>query len=189
MNAQSELLDLIPALPEGFRYQPDVISRGLERALVDQIRLLPFQAFSFQEFAGNRRVVSYGWRYDFEGAGVQKAEPVPYFLHPLRAAAADFADLPEHDLVHVLVTEYGPGAGVGWHQDKAVFGDVIGISLNCPCRFRLRHRGSRSWERASILAEPRSAYLLTGPSRTEWQHSVPPVQDLRYSVTFRTMRK
>jgi alkylated DNA repair dioxygenase AlkB len=93
-------------------------------------------------------------------------------------------------LQQALVTEYAPGAGIGWHRDKAMFGDVIGLSLLSPCIFRLRRRaGPRRWERASVTAEPRSAYLLRGASRTEWEHSIPPVAELRYSITFRNFRE
>jgi alkylated DNA repair dioxygenase AlkB len=90
-------------------------------------------------------------------------------------------------LQHVLVTEYSPGAAIGWHRDKAVFGDVIGISLLSPCVFRLRRKVGTTWERVSLTAEPRSAYLLRGPSRTEWEHSIPAVEALRYSITFRNL--
>jgi alkylated DNA repair dioxygenase AlkB len=87
-----------------------------------------------------------------------------------------------------LVTEYSPGAAIGWHRDKAEFGDVIGISLLSSCLFRLRRKAGAKWERASLQAEPRSAYLLRGPSRTEWEHSIPPVDAFRYSITFRNLR-
>jgi alkylated DNA repair dioxygenase AlkB len=91
-------------------------------------------------------------------------------------------------LQHVLVTEYGAGAAIGWHRDKAVFGEVVGISLLSPCTFRLRRAVADGWERVSIEAEPRSAYLLGGVSRTEWEHSIPAVDALRYSITFRNLR-
>jgi alkylated DNA repair dioxygenase AlkB len=91
------------------------------------------------------------------------------------------------DFQHALITEYQPGAGIGWHRDKAVFGEVVGISLLSPCMFRLRRRVGSSWERASFVAEPRSAYLLAGPSRTEWEHSIPALDSLRYSITFRNL--
>ena len=93
------------------------------------------------------------------------------------------------ELQQVLVTEYEPGAAIGWHRDKAVFGEVIGISLLSSCTFRLRRKVGTTWERVSVTAEPRSAYLLSGPSRTEWEHSIPAVEALRYSVTFRNMRE
>lgn len=93
-------------------------------------------------------------------------------------------------LQHVLVTEYGPGAGIGWHRDKAVFGETVGVSLLSLCVLRLRRKvGERKWERANVEAEPRSAYLLSGTVRSEWQHSIPPVGALRYSITFHNLRE
>jgi alkylated DNA repair dioxygenase AlkB len=113
---------------------------------------------------------------------------MPPFLVELRGVAAEVAEMSPDQLQHVLVTEYGAGAGIGWHRDKAVFGEVIGISLLSACVFRLRRRAGAAWERASITAEPRSAYVLRGPSRTEWEHSIPGVEALRYSITFRNLR-
>jgi alkylated DNA repair dioxygenase AlkB len=92
------------------------------------------------------------------------------------------------EVQHALVTEYQPGAAIGWHRDKDVFGDVIGVSLLSPCNFRLRRKLGPKWERASIVAEPRSVYLLRGAARTDWEHSIPAVDELRYSITFRSMR-
>ena len=90
----------------------------------------------------------------------------------------------------MLVTEYAPGAGIGWHRDKVVFGEVVGVSLLSPCLFRQRRKvGERKWERANLVVEPRSAYLLSGPARTQWEHSIPPAEAPRYSVTFRNLRE
>ena len=178
-----------PALPEGFRYQLEVISRDSETELLDKLRELPFKEFEFHGYTGKRRVVSYGWRYDFDEARLKKSDDIPPFLEPVRQIAARFASLEPSDLHHILVTEYSPGSAIGWHRDKAIFGDVIGISLLSSCNFRLRRKIGAKWERASILAEPRSAYLMRGPSRTEWEHSIPPVDSLRYSITLRNFRK
>ena len=178
-----------PSLPEGFRYQRGLISPDEEHALLADIRGLPFREFEFHGFTGKRRVVSFGWRYDFSDRSLEKANDIPSFLLPVREEAARFADLEADQLQHVLVTEYGEGAAIGWHRDKAVFGDVIGISLLSACTFRLRKKLGTKWERASIVAEPRSVYLLRGPSRTEWEHSIPGVESLRYSITFRNLRE
>ena len=178
-------------LPEGFRYRPDLVAPADEAALLARVRELPFRDFEFHGYTGRRRVVSYGWHYDFTARALRKADDIPPFLLALREPAAAFAGMDARQLQHVLVTEYGAGAGIGWHRDKGVFGEVIGVSLLASCVFRLRRelRGGGSWERASLTAAPRSAYLLSGASRTEWEHSIPPVEALRYSVTFRNLRE
>jgi alkylated DNA repair dioxygenase AlkB len=176
------------SFPEGFRYQQDLISAEDEHQLLAHVRELPFKEFEFHGFLGKRRVVSFGWRYDFNERELQQADDIPPFLQRLRRKAAEFAGLGLGDLQHVLVTEYAPGAAIGWHRDKAVFAEVVGISLLAPCRFRLRRQLGGKWQRAAINVEPRSVYLLSGPARTEWEHSIPPVEQLRYSITFRNFR-
>ena len=177
-----------PDQPEGLRYAPELIASAEERALVHKMAELPFKEFEFQGFLGKRRVVSFGWRYDFNGGGMKQADPIPAFLMPVREAAARFADLKAEQLQHVLLTEYQPGATIGWHKDRPNFEDVIGISLLAPCPFRLRRKRGSRWERYTFTAEPKSVYLLRGPSRTEWEHSIPALDALRYSITFRTLR-
>ncbi|GLC24938.1 alpha-ketoglutarate-dependent dioxygenase AlkB [Roseisolibacter agri] len=178
-----------PALPEGFRYRADVITADDERTLLAHVETLPFREFEFHGYVGKRRTVSFGWRYDFAARTLDRADDIPAFLLSLRDVAARFADLSPDALQQVLVTEYDAGAGIGWHRDKAVFGDVVGISLLAPCRFRLRRQVGDAWERVSLVAEPRSAYLLRGASRTEWEHSIPAVDARRYSITFRNLRE
>jgi alkylated DNA repair dioxygenase AlkB len=193
LAAHADLFDPRPAvLPAGFKYQPDLISKETERTLVEQIAGLPLKEFEFQGFLGKRRIVSFGWRYDFNGGGLQKTEDLPTFLLPVREQAAAFAGMPPERLQQVLLTEYKPGVQIGWHKDRSVFGEVIGVSLLSSCTFRLRRPTSMmlgtKWERASIVAEPRSAYLLSGPARTEWEQSIPGVEGLRYSITFRNFK-
>ena len=184
---QLTLFGATQALPGGFRYQPEILSAEEEQSLLQRVRSLPFKEFEFQGFVGKRRTVSFGWRYDFNDRSLQKAEDIPDFLLSLREMAAEFAELPPAALQQVLVTEYDAGAAIGWHRDKKIFGDVVGISLLSTCRFRFRRKSGSSWERAAITAEPRSAYLLRGPSRTEWEHSIPAVEALRYSITYRSL--
>jgi alkylated DNA repair dioxygenase AlkB len=189
MKTQLKLLEQPgSSLPAGFRFQRNLLTESDEQALVRRFAELPFREFEFHGFQGKRRVVSFGWRYDFNGGGLSKAEDMPAFLLPAREKAAAFAQIPASDLQHALLTEYPQGATIGWHRDRGVFGRVIGISLLAPCTFRFRRKAGTKWQRASFIAEPRSAYLLDGAARTEWEHSIPAVAALRYSVTLRTLK-
>lgn len=189
MQTQLDFFGSRPSYPDGFRYEPSVVAESDEAELLERIRELSFREFEFQGYTGKRRVVSFGWRYDFNDRLLDKADDIPDFLLELRRTAARFAMMDPESLQHVLVTEYSAGAGIGWHRDKGVFGQVIGISLLTPCTFRLRRKVGDDWERVSLTAEPRSAYLLSGISRTEWEHSIPAVDALRYSITFRNLRE
>ena len=189
-DPQPTLFDAAPALPDGMIYRAEVISSAEEQALAARLEGLPFKPFEFHGYLGNRRVAPFGWRYDYSRREVRPAAEIPSFLLELRQRAAALAGLAAEDLPQVLATEYAPGAGIGWHRDKPEFDKVVGVSLLSPCTFRLRLRRRRGegWERATLVAEPRSAYLLDGPSRSEWEHSIPPGEQLRYSVTFRSLR-
>lgn len=177
-----------PQHPDGFRYQREIISPEEEGTLIEHIRALPLKEFEFHGFLGKRRVKSFGWHYDFHDEKLKQTDPLPEFVLPLRERVARFADLDAEEIQHVLFTEYDR-AGIGWHRDKATFGDVMGVSLLAPATFRLRRKIGSKWERYSLEAEPRSVYLMRGPSRTEWEHSIPTVDGVRYSITFRTLRK
>jgi alkylated DNA repair dioxygenase AlkB len=175
-------------LPDGATYVANIITQRQEAAAAREIAALDLKPFAFRGFEGNRRTASFGWRYDFNGGGLQRANAMPTFLGPLRHRAAELAGLDAAELEHVLVTEYGPRAGIGWHRDRPQFGKVIAISLLGWCRLRFRRKIAEGWERLSQAVEPRSCYVLEGPAREEWEHSIPPVDALRYSLTFRTMR-
>jgi alkylated DNA repair dioxygenase AlkB len=189
MPGDRQTLDLFAAdtLPQGFLYQPEFLNSEEEGSLLRDMRSLPFREFEFHGFTGKRRILSFGWRYDFNGGGLTRTEDMPEFLVGVRARAERYAGFTPGSLQHVLLTEYAPGAAIGWHKDRSVFGDVVGISLLSPCTFRLRHKTANRWERRNLIAEPRSIYLLRGPSRTEWEHSIPGVESLRYSITFRNV--
>jgi alkylated DNA repair dioxygenase AlkB len=177
-----------PSMPAGFRYARDVIDPAEEGRLVEAFADLPFKEFEFHGFLGKRRVVSFGFRYDYNDGGLHEAAPMPQFLLPIRERAAAFAGLAPDRLQHALITEYQPATSIGWHRDRPNYDDVIGISLSSPCTFRMRRKRGDRWERASMRLDPRSIYLMRGPSRDEWQHSIPAVDALRYSITFRSMR-
>ena len=91
-------------LPEGFRYEEELISPQYEQALVAEIRKLPFEDFEFHGYIGKRRTVSFGWAYDFNSEGLHAADRV------------------------------------------------------------------------------------SDPARSEWEHSIPPVDSPRFSVTYRSIR-
>ena len=156
--------------------------------LTDAFAVLPFAPFAFHGWLGARRVVSFGWRYDFSRARLDEAAPLPAFLEPLRDRAAAFAGVPAAAIVQTLVTEYQAGAGIGWHRDRPQYDKVVGVSLGAPCRLRFRRRTPDGWERRHLDLAPGSAYLLDGPARADWEHGITPMTALRYSVTFRTLR-
>jgi alkylated DNA repair dioxygenase AlkB len=192
-HAQPSLFDLPLAprkpLPDGFAYQADLITAAEERDFVASFQDLPFKPYEHLGYFGNRRIAGFGWRQDAEGKMVETGEPIPDVLLPLLAKVAAFTSLDQESFRHALVTEYAPGAGIGWHRDRPPAVAVAGVSLVSPCHFRLRRKAGDRWDRASIIAEPRSAYLMSGPARSDWQHSIPAVEALRYSVTFRTVRR
>ncbi len=179
---------LPPDMPEGFVYRPDFLSRDEEAELAAWLATLPFAAFQFRGYEGRRRVVSFGWQYDFTRSHLLKAGDIPAELLAVRVRAAELAGRRPEDLQQVLLNEYQPGAPIGWHRDRPVFDEVVGISLLAPCIFRFRRRIEGGFERASMTLAPRSAYLLSGPARSVWEHSIPPVEAHRYSITFRNFR-
>jgi alkylated DNA repair dioxygenase AlkB len=186
---QFSLFDPPPlALPGGLRLQPDFIAAEEEAELTGAFAELPFAPFAFQGWEGKRRVVSYGWRYDFTAGRALEAEPVPGWLDPLRRRAAAWAGLPGQALVQAMITEYAPGAPIGWHRDRPAFEDVLGVSFLSARDLRLRRRTGAGWERCAVRLEPRSIYLLRGEARTDWEHSILAGSLLRYSVTFRSLR-
>jgi alkylated DNA repair dioxygenase AlkB len=174
--------------PKGLRYAPDLVSSAMERDLIARIGRLPLQPFQFGAFEGNRRVKSFGLRYDSTAQVMLEPEPIPEWLHAIVRSVEDFGDGPAGSVRQVLCTEYDVGVGIGWHRDKPHFDKVFGLSLGAACKFRFRRRIGEKWERYTLDAEPRSLYMMDGESRQIWQHSIPPVAQRRYSITFRTMR-
>jgi len=186
-SEQKDLFAAKPSLPAGFAYRDDLITPAEELGLLKRLEDLPFKPFEFHGYLGKRRVVSFGWRYDYGARTLQASDPIPDFLLALRSGAADFAGVSAQSLQQILINEYAAGAGIGWHRDKPMFGDVIAVSVSAPSVLRFRRSKGNGWERASRHLAPRSAYVLRGEARWEWQHSIPPVDALRYSVTFRNL--
>lgn len=171
----------------GLSYEENVIGEAEEQALFDHLVAADLSPFRFHGWLGNRKTQTFGWRYDFEDTSFAPAEPIPEWLAPLRRKAAELADLEPAEFVHVLLARYDPGAGIGWHRDRDVFEKVVGISLGTPATLRFRQRTDSGFRRAKLEVMPRSAYLLRGEARHDWEHSIAPGQSLRFSITFRTL--
>jgi DNA oxidative demethylase len=180
---------LFADMPEGLGFREDFVSRAEEAQLLAAIEPLAFTPFQFHGWTGNRETLSFGWRYDFSQARVEVAPPIPDFLLPLRERAAQFAGLRPDALEQAMVIRYQVGAGIGWHRDRPVFDRVFGLSLLSPCVIRFRRRDGAQFQRFALDAPPRSAYLLDGAMRHEWEHGIAPVQLKRFSITFRSRRK
>lgn len=195
MSAQPSLFQ---SYPEGFHYRDEFVSVEHERALIAAIEQLEFAQVEMRGVAARRRTVHYGWTYGYYSRRTETGPPLPAFLLPLRDQLAVWAGIDPEAFVEALVTEYPKGAPIGWHRDAPMFGDVIaGVSLMAASRMKLRpyvspkHAELATPRRTTHEMElaPRSAYLLTGPARRDFEHSIPAVAALRYSVTFRTLRR
>lgn len=175
-----------PLIP-GLRYADAVFGAREEEQLIERLLATELTPFKFQGWTGNRKTRSFGWRYDFDDSSFTPAESIPDWLEPLRASAAVFAGVELGAFVHVLLARYDPGAGIGWHKDRDVFDQVVGFSLAAGATLRFRRRKPGGFDRANLDVEPRSAYLLSGEARREWEHSIAPGDQLRFSITFRTL--
>jgi alkylated DNA repair protein (DNA oxidative demethylase) len=171
----------------GLGLRDDFITEAEHSALLARLEAIDLTPFRFHGWIGNRKTTTFGWRYDFDDSSFAPAEPIPKWLHPLRARAADLVRVAPGDFAHVLLARYDPGAGIGWHRDRPQFEDVIGVSLGSPAVMRFRQRTATGFRRANIHLEPRSAYLLSGEVRHDWEHSIAPGSQLRFSITFRTL--
>jgi alkylated DNA repair dioxygenase AlkB len=177
-----------PLLPDGFRYLPDVLTVAEEARLVERFEALPLKPFEFHGYLGNRRIFTFGHKYMFAGADPGEDRSIPDHMRPLMEIAAKISGQPAESFAQLMVTEYAPGAGIGWHLDRPNYEDIVSISFLAPCALRLRRKSGDGWERRTARIEPRSAYLLHGAVRNDWQHSIAPMDRLRYSVTLRTFK-
>ncbi|KQX18644.1 2OG-Fe(II) oxygenase [Sphingomonas sp. Root50] len=185
VTAACDLFEL-PLLP-GFDLRPDLLDAAEERALIARIDEARPSPFRFQQWTGKRLTRSYGWSHDFETGRFAMTDPLPDWLMPLRERAAGFGGLDPEVLVQALVIRYDPGAGIGWHRDRPVFGQVIGISLGAPAALRFRRRRAGRFARIAAPLSPRSIYHLDGEARNDWEHSIAPIEQTRWSISFRSL--
>jgi DNA oxidative demethylase len=184
-------VDLFNTLhPYGFEYLPDWISQAEEDELLRNIGSLSFDDVRMHGVVAKRQVVHFGWDYGYETWRLKPARPLPPWLIPFRNRASALLEREPEAIEQALISRYPSGAGIGWHRDAPMFGPiVVGLSLlgTCRMRFQLTRNGQR--EVAEYRLEPRSAYVLREAARLLWQHSIPPTKELRYSITFRTLKK
>jgi alkylated DNA repair dioxygenase AlkB len=174
-------------LPEGFSYRQGFVTMREEAELLRQFEELDFRAFNFQGHIAKRRIVEYGFEYDFTSRRANVSSSIPEFLGTYKERAAEWAGVTPDKIIEAVITEYPEGAPIGWHRDVPQFGVIIGISLKSVARLRFK-----PWKGPgkilSVALTPRSAYLIRDAARWKYQHSIPAVHELRYSITFRTPR-
>jgi alkylated DNA repair dioxygenase AlkB len=194
INEDLSLFEVATKVPDGFIYRRNFISEAEEQELIREIQNLQLTPFKYYQFTGKRRTASFGWQYEFGKSEITTAPELPAFLLPVRRRAGELFNIDPNSLTQMSIIEYSTGSPIGWHRDIPQFGVVVGISLGAACRMRFRkyHRDrSKSSKRDEILSielQPRSIYLMSGASREIWQHSIPPVKELRYAIMMRTVR-
>ena len=177
-----------PRLPGLYLFENSV-SPADEQALTAAIDAVELSPFRFQGWLGKRLTAAYGWSYDFDTGRFAPAGAIPDWLLPLRQTAARLTGLPVDDLVQALLIRYDPGAGIGWHRDRPVFGHIVGVSLGAGTTMLFRRRQPDGFDRVAVDLPPRSIYHITGEARHAWEHSIAPMGEARWSVTFRTLAR
>ena len=189
MTVQGELFrNEEPAVP-GLAFVADAVTPAQESALAAHIDAAPLEPFKFGQWRGKRLTAHYGSAYDFSRGGLDEAPPLPDWLIELRDRLAPLAGLDPRALQAALLIRYDPGAGIGWHRDRPQYGEVLGLSLGADCTMRLRRRTETGFARRNLHLPARSLYRLSGPVRWDWEHSIAPMDRMRWSITLRTLRE
>jgi len=194
VSRDPSLFDVAAKVPDGFIYHPNFLSAAEEQELIREIQKLHLVPFKYYQFTGKRRTASFGWQYEFGASEITTAPEIPAFLLGVRTRAGTLFNMDPNRLVQASIIEYSTGSPIGWHRDIPYFGVVFGISLGAACRMRFRKynrarsKNLRRDEILSIELQPRAIYLMSGASREMWQHSIPPVKELRYAIMMRTLR-
>jgi alkylated DNA repair dioxygenase AlkB len=177
--------------PNGFTYTSDFITEEEERFLLEKIKEIELHAFIFQGYEAKRRVASFGYDYNFNSRSLKEGNPIPEYFNSLIQKVSAYTSIPSKEFTELLVTEYPIGAVINWHRDAPPFDVIVGISLQASCNFKLRPYDKNKQGRSSIISFPvekRSVYIIKDESRSEWEHSIAPVKQVRYSITLRTLR-
>jgi alkylated DNA repair dioxygenase AlkB len=194
VNGNPSLFEVPAKVPDGFFYHQNFVAEAEEHEFIREIQKIHLAPFKYYQFIGKRRTASFGWQYEFGKSEITTAPEMPAFLLPVRTRAGNFFNIDPNSLIQTSIIEYSTGSPIGWHRDIPHFGVVVGISLGAACRMRFRRYSrvrSKNLKRDEILSielQARSIYLMSGPSRESWQHSIPPVKELRYAIMMRTLR-
>jgi DNA oxidative demethylase len=190
VQGQLEGFDAAKPMPDGFVYQPEFVTVDEERDAIELLDSLEFRAITMRGQTAKRTVRHFGLNYDYESRDVVATDPLPSGLEWMRSRCAGLIEREPEDLAQILISRYPEGAGIGWHRDAPMFGSrIAGVSLGAPCRMRFQRGKGDAREVTQIDLEPRSAYVIGGPARWSWQHSIPAAKGLRYSITFRTLKR
>lgn len=186
------LFPIGPVYPDGFKYIPHFITEAEEEQLLQQVYQTELKTFIFQGYEAKRKVASFGYDWSFEKRILSKGKEIPEGFTWLVEKEAAHLQLNKKDISELLVTEYGAGSVINWHRDAPPFYTIIGISLLSDCVFKLRPHDKAKQERKSTISLPvqrRSLYVIKGEARTDWEHSIAPVKQTRYSITLRTLKQ
>jgi alkylated DNA repair dioxygenase AlkB len=187
-----ELFPVALKLPEGFSYHGSFLSLDEEQQLLQFIQNIELHPMIFQGFEAKRKVASFGLDYSFDSRRLRKGKEIPLELNWLLTKVANYKSIAVDAIAELLITEYPAGSVINWHRDAPPFDIIVGISLLSDCVFKLRPHDKVKQTRnatVSLPIERRSLYVLSGNSRSEWQHSIAPVKEVRYSITLRTLKK
>lgn len=193
-GSQYKLFEIPATFDNGLLYRPDFITGEEEELLLSFIeaqRLTRAKGGPEGAYEAKRRHKGFGWDFDYEGEKIIPGPPLPRFLQRFSHRIEKWLSLPRGRVVEALINEYTPGSALGWHRDNEPFEHVVGISLAGWIKMRFRPlAGPRDPKRVlSLELEPRSVYVMRGPVRWDYQHSVAAARTLRYSITFRSLPK
>jgi DNA oxidative demethylase len=167
----------------GLRFATEVLTPPEEVALIELIEGagLSYSAYDPDNPRSSR---SFGWKYDFLNDTFVPCDQIPEGFDAIAAKAAALAGLDPQGFAECLLNRYEPGAIIQPHLAKPVWEHVVGISLGAAATMVFRH--PESGEERPLQLPARSMYLLADDARYVWQHSLPPMQGTRYSITFRS---
>jgi alkylated DNA repair dioxygenase AlkB len=189
-SLMDSLFSIPPSFPKGFKYIDSFLSPDEEKELYEQIRSLPFHTFNFHGFQAKRKVVSFGYDYNFDKKALIKGKEIPSEFKAFIRKVANQIHLHGKEFAEILVTEYPVGSVINWHRDAFPFDLIAGVSLLSDCIFRLRPYDKLNGDKIISFPVTRgSLYIMEGESRYHWQHSIAPVKKIRYSITLRTLKK